>query len=83
MLRAPRLGARKADPDGIVRSKSVMSIVRNLESSDLDIIHTAFSCICSMSGGGPSHRSESQSSKLVFCHVLSISEAIMQHHVTM
>ena len=37
-----------------------MSIFINLESSDLDIIaifiHTTFSCICTMSGGGPSHR---------------------------
>ena len=62
MSRVPRLGARKADPASIIRSRLVMSIVINLESSDLDIIaivHTAFSCVCSMSGGGPGHRSDS------------------------
>ena len=41
-----------------------MSIVKNLEFSNLDVIaifiHTAFSCICSMNSRGPGHRSDKQ-----------------------
>ena len=85
MLRVLRLGARKADPASIVRSKSVMSIVRNLESSDLDIIatfiHTAFS-IYSMSGGGPGHRSDCQRSSTPPT-MFNCQLAMMLRHVIM
>jgi hypothetical protein len=60
----------------------VMSIVRNLESSDLDIIaifiRTASSCICSMSGGGPGHRSDCQRHR-----VFNFQLAMMSRHMTM